>query len=91
MDTEISKRTTDKAEEITVLQRKLKEDSFHIQGLEKRIEKGEKLFGKTILRLRSVQRELQKVREEAEKRKFETGIFISVPDRETDWIYHNRT
>ncbi len=87
MDTEINIRTTDRAEDITTLQRKIKEDSFRIQGLEKRIEKGKKLFGETILRLRSVQGELQKVREEAEKRKFDTvidkmgdGVVICAPD-----------
>ena len=87
MDTKINKRARDKTEEIAVLQRKLKEDSFRIQSLEKRIKEGEKLFGETILRLRSVQKELQKVREEAEKRKFETvidkmgdGVVICTPD-----------
>ena len=74
MDTEVNKNSEKEIEDIRLLKKDLKENRFQIQSLEKRIEVGRKLVGDTILRMRSIQRELQRVREEAERQKFDTVI-----------------
>ncbi len=74
MDTEVNKNPEKAIEDISVLKKELKERQFQIQRLEKRIEEGRRLIGDTILRMRSIQKELQRVREEAERQKFDRVI-----------------
>jgi len=74
MDTEVNKNPEKAIEDISVLRKELQEKRFQIQRLEKRIEEGRILIGETILRMRSIQKELQRVREEAERQKFERVI-----------------
>ena len=74
MDTEVNKNPEKAIEDISVLKKELKEKRFQIQSLEKRIEEGRRLIGETILRMRSIQKELQRVQEEAERQKFERVI-----------------
>ncbi|HYA11484.1 MAG TPA: PAS domain-containing sensor histidine kinase, partial [Thermodesulfovibrionales bacterium] len=57
-----------------LLKKELRENRFQKQSLEKHIEEGRRLIGDTILRMRSIQKELQRVREEAERQKFDTVI-----------------
>jgi signal transduction histidine kinase len=74
MDTQVNKNPEQAIEDINVLKKDLKEKWFQIQGLEKRIEEGRRLIGDTIHRMRSIQKELQRVREEAERQKFDRVI-----------------
>ena len=74
MDTEVNKNPEKAIEDISLLKKELKEKRFQIQSLEKRIEEGRRLIGDTILRMRSIQKELQRVREEAERQKFDRVI-----------------
>jgi len=74
MDTEVNKNPEKEIEDISVLKKELKEKQFQIQMLGKRIEEGRILIGDTILRMRSIQKELQRVREEAERQKFDRVI-----------------
>ena len=74
MDTEVNKNPEKAIEDISVLKKELKEKRFQIQSLEKRLEEGRRLIGDTILRMRSIQKELQRVREEAERQKFDRVI-----------------
>lgn len=74
MDTEVNKNPEKPIEDISVLKKELKEKRFQIQSLEKRIEEGRRLIGDTILRMRSIQKELQRVKEEAERQKFDRVI-----------------
>jgi len=87
MDTEVNKNPEQAIEDIRVLKKELKEKRFQIQGLEKRIEEGRRLIGDTILRMRSIQKELQRVQEEAERQKFDSviqkmgdGVVVCTPD-----------
>ena len=74
MDTGVNKNPEKAIEDISVLKKELKENRFQMQSLEKRIEEGRRLIGDTILRMRSIQKELQGVREEAEG-KSSIGLF----------------
>jgi signal transduction histidine kinase len=74
MDTEVNKNPGREMEDTRLLKKDLEENRFQIQSLEKRLEEGRRLIGDTILRMRSIQKELQKVREEAERQKFDTVI-----------------
>ena len=74
MDTEVNKNPEKEIEDIRLLKKELRENRFQKQSLEKHIEEGRRLIGDTILRMRSIQKELQKVREEAERQKFDTVI-----------------
>jgi signal transduction histidine kinase len=74
MDTEVNKNPGKEIEDTRLLKKDLEENRFQIQSLEKRIEEGRRLIGDTILRMRSIQKELQKVREKAERQKFDTVI-----------------
>jgi signal transduction histidine kinase len=74
MDTEVNKNPEREIEDIRLLKKELRENSFQKQSLEKRIEEGRRFIGDTILRMRSIQKELQRVREEAERQKFDTVI-----------------
>jgi signal transduction histidine kinase len=74
MDTEVNKNPGREMEDTRLLKKDLEENSFQIQSLEKLLEEGRRLIGDTILRMRSIQKELQKVREEAERQKFDTVI-----------------
>jgi signal transduction histidine kinase len=74
MDTEVNKNPEKAVEDISVLRKELQEKRFQIQSLEKRIEEGRRLIGDTILRMRGIQKELQRVKEEAERQKFDRVI-----------------
>jgi signal transduction histidine kinase len=74
MDTEVNKNPEKEIEDIRLLKKELRENRFQKQSLEKHIEEGRRLIGDTILRMRSIQKELQSVREEAERQKFERVI-----------------
>ena len=74
MDTEVNKNPEKEIEDIRLLKKELRENRFQKQSLEKHIEEGRRLIGDTILRMRSIQKELQRVREEAERQKFDTVI-----------------
>jgi signal transduction histidine kinase len=74
MDTEVNKNPEKEIEDIRLLKKELRENRFQKQRLEKHIEEGRRLIGDTILRMRSIQKELQRVREEAERQKFDTVI-----------------
>jgi signal transduction histidine kinase len=74
MDTEVNKNPEKAIQDIGALKKELEEKRFQIQSLEKRIEEGRRLIGDTILRMRSIQKELQRVQEEAERQKFDRVI-----------------
>ena len=74
MDTQVNKNPEQAIEDINVLKKDLKEKGFQIQSLEKRLEEGRRLIGDTILRMRSIQKELHGVQEEAERQKFDRVI-----------------
>ena len=74
MDTEVNKNPEKAVEDISALKKELQEKRFQIQSLEKRIEEGRRLIGDTILRMRSIQKESQRVQEEAERQKFDRVI-----------------
>jgi two-component system phosphate regulon sensor histidine kinase PhoR len=87
MDTELNKNPEKHVEDIRFLKGELREKRFQIQSLEKRIEEGRRLIGDTILRIRSIQKELQTVKEAAERQKFERviqemgdGVVVCTPD-----------
>ena len=74
MDTEVNKNPEKEIEDIRLLKKELRENRFQKQSLEKHIEEGRKLIGDAILRMRSIQKELQRIREEAERQKFDMVI-----------------
>jgi signal transduction histidine kinase len=58
----------------TVRRRTLREERFTVQILERRIDLGSAVTGETIRNLRRIQSELQRVKKEMERRKFESVV-----------------
>ncbi|MBU0630394.1 MAG: HAMP domain-containing histidine kinase [Candidatus Margulisbacteria bacterium] len=69
-----------------------KEAPFQIQALKKRVEMGGKLLSETIVRLRDIQTNLEKTKEEYERKKFEATadkMFNGIVVCASDWTVTN--